>query len=385
MLDRIKAFLNQIFPMNSSRLDERLQTLENNITLALTEQNKMCGRLETKLEQSMERQAETVDAIAADVLELQHSMMTMKNLIQKMADESMTKSNELQKEIAMALDDIMHGDIFQRIEFSQSRLVRLEKILQQNMLSLETQRGSQEYAFIMRMRSLFPIVDVGHEKDYIRIGRVNDGGYVMMNNFVGKKIAYSFGIADDVSWDLDIARRGLDVYMYDHTIEDIPEQNERFHYFHIGIGTSDESSDTQLKPLEELMKSNGHLNEYGMILKLDVEGAEWDVLCDIEAETLKHFSQIVIEFHGLIFPENEEKIRRALDKINETHNLIHIHANNFGSYLLLGGAILPELLEATYLLKNECEVVGRAENVYCEADSINCIYLPDIFLDGWTG
>ena len=58
--------------------------------------------------------------------------------------------------------------------------------------------------------------------EYIRIGRRNDGGYVMLNEFDGKIAAYSFGICDDVSWDSDIASRNIPCYMYDHTIEALP-------------------------------------------------------------------------------------------------------------------------------------------------------------------
>lgn len=431
MLDKIKRILSFIFPMSASRLDERLLALEKNLTDTITEQNEMLTRLETRMSQTVACQAKLItDALeqlesrlsesigcqeemadrslgqldtkltqleerhsetAANVIEILRTSAVLEGLSERVSNEQypMLKTCidnvfSQQAALAAALDEILHGDVFHRIEFSQGKLVRLESILQKNMLALESQRGSQEYAFIMRMRSLFPLVEVEHEKEFIRIGRENDGGYVMLDDFEGKKIAYSFGIADDVSWDMDMAKRGLDVYMYDHTIEGIPEQNERFHYHHIGIGASGESTNPQLKSLADLMESNGHRDEYGMILKLDVEGAEWDVLCDIDLDILKHFSQIVIEFHGLTNPENEGKIKMAMDKLNTTHQLVHIHANNYGSYMLLGGAILPELIEATYLLKGEYTAVGKSRNIYCKADSINCMYLPDISLDGWN-
>ena len=58
--------------------------------------------------------------------------------------------------------------------------------------------------------------------ELIRLGRKNDGGYVMLNEFDEKMEAYSFGINDDISWDLDIANRGLNCWMYDHTIQRLP-------------------------------------------------------------------------------------------------------------------------------------------------------------------
>ena len=67
-------------------------------------------------------------------------------------------------------------------------------------------------------------------EDLLRIGRAYDGGYVMVDDF-DNCVAYSFGISDDVSWDFDIAKRGIDVYMYDHTIDSLPVYDERFHFF----------------------------------------------------------------------------------------------------------------------------------------------------------
>ncbi|MBQ4430570.1 MAG: hypothetical protein II877_03625, partial [Synergistaceae bacterium] len=107
----------------------------------------------------------------------------------------------------------------------------------------------------------------------VRVGRDNDGGYVMLDDF-GGGIAYSFGIAGDVSWDKDMASRGYDVYMYDHTIDGLPEDNPRFHWSKLGISDG-MTHDGRLKSLEELIASNGHEGKHNMILKMDVEGAEW--------------------------------------------------------------------------------------------------------------
>jgi hypothetical protein len=58
--------------------------------------------------------------------------------------------------------------------------------------------------------------------DKVRLGRFFDGGYVMLDAFDGVLAAYSLGINDDVSWDLDMAARGVPVFQYDHTIEAPP-------------------------------------------------------------------------------------------------------------------------------------------------------------------
>lgn len=66
-------------------------------------------------------------------------------------------------------------------------------------------------------------------KTFIRVGNSADGGYIMVDNFCQKeKIAYSFGISNDSTWDSAISKIGFDVYMYDHTIQGIDEDNNKF-------------------------------------------------------------------------------------------------------------------------------------------------------------
>jgi len=295
--------------------------------------------------------------------------------IAKQAEESAQLNQKIQ--------EVVTGDIFRRIEFMQNRLVHLEYLIQSNLLDIEEQRSDLTYQFILRMRALFPLMAVNHPNGFVRMGRLCDGGYVMLNDFENRKIAYSFGIADDVTWDEDIANCGLDVYMYDHTIPGLPCDNKRFHFSPIGL-SAENVQIKNLKTLTELMRQNGHSEEYGMILKIDIEGDEWDVLCSMDENILKHFSQIVFEFHGLIYPKNEEKVRSAMEKLNHTHQLVHIHANNFGDYLQLGGVILPELIEGTYLLRDEYSFTDKTENVYWNIDAANNPVFPEIALGVWN-
>ena len=62
--------------------------------------------------------------------------------------------------------------------------------------------------------------------------------------------------------------------MYDHIINKLPYNNEKFHWKKIGIAGNAEKN-YQLKTLEDLIVENGHSNEYNMILKIDVEEAEF--------------------------------------------------------------------------------------------------------------
>ncbi|MBR2518328.1 MAG: FkbM family methyltransferase [Selenomonadaceae bacterium] len=224
------------------------------------------------------------------------------------------------------------------------------------------------FEFYERLRSLLKIKRVVG-KNFVRVGKHNDGGYIMVDNFKGGA-AYSFGINDDVSWDKDIAQRGYDVFMYDPTIDALPEENSRFHFFREGIAGV-ELKDKNLNTLENFIRRNGHENINNMILKMDVEGAEWSFLSTVSPETLSMFDQIVFEFHFLIEPKNQSEMNATLacvKKLNQTHSLIHLHANNNGSLLILDDKILiPNVLELTYVKTANYELT-EDEDIYLPID-----------------
>ena len=147
-------------------------------------------------------------------------------------------------------------------------------------------------------QTLVKTLKIMHPQNHelIRIGAEYDGGYVLIDNFYSNGIAYSFGIRDEISWDNEIADCGYQVFMYDMTIEDIPYHRPEFHFFREGIGGTKDPIQ-KLDTLENFIARNGHQNSRNMILKMDVEGAEWDFLETVKSETLAQFDQIVLEFH----------------------------------------------------------------------------------------
>jgi len=216
-----------------------------------------------------------------------------------------------------------------------------------------------------------------------RMGRDHDGGYIMLDDFPGG-IAYSFGICDDVSWDKDMASRGYDVFMYDHTIDGLPENNDRFHWSKLGISDGI-TNDERLKTLEELILMNHHENERDMILKMDVEGAEWGFLEHVKSETLSQFSQMTFELHSMITPGSSERVLKILQKINETHQLVHIHANNVSNYVTIGDKNFPDLLEVSYVLRDKYKFSGACDvNLPLAIDMPNIMRWPEIPLGHWN-
>lgn len=204
---------------------------------------------------------------------------------------------------------------------------------------------------------------------FTRVGNKHDGGYVLLDSFRSggeNLVAYSFGISNDVSWDKHMACLGYDVFMYDHTIQSLPEKNNKFHFFKQGI--TDGSSNKNLKTLEQLIKINQHESLSGMILKMDVEGAEYGFLENVESSTLEQFDQIILELHGLTDIDITEKIVFALKKINKTHQLVHIHANNYARIRYVKRNIVPDTLEVLYVLKDKYQFREMLEKDYIQSN-----------------
>ena len=228
------------------------------------------------------------------------------------------------------------------------------------------------------------------DKNFVRLGRPNDGGYVMVDNFnvSGGDIAYSFGINNDVSWDSDMVLRGYDVFMYDPTIAALPKENEKFHFFKAGIsGITD--ARRSLDTLDSFIQANGHEDKTNMILKMDVEGAEWGFLSQVSSETLSRFDQMVFEFHSFIQSKSQDVMDQTyncLRKINRTHSLVHLHANNYGAFVVLDDKIMfPDTLELTYVKTSEYELVDD-ENIFLpiSLDQPCYVKIPDIPLGYWN-
>ena len=183
----------------------------------------------------------------------------------------------------------------------------------------------------------------------ILIGEKADGCYVLLDDFKNIKYAYSFGISNMIQFDKNLAERGIDVYMYDHTIEALPYNNTKFHWKKIGIGGKNEKNKL-LKTLEELILENGHSFEKNMILKIDVEHWEWKALEDISDRILNQFKYIVIEYHFRI-QQNYKLYYKVLKKLHETHQAFYLRCNGRYRIVTFGNNMICTSLEVSYIIK----------------------------------
>jgi hypothetical protein len=196
------------------------------------------------------------------------------------------------------------------------------------------------------LRLIRPSTPLGFSK--VRVGNDRgDGGYVMVDDWRDVVGAVSIGIGGDVSWDLAIAERGIDVHQFDHTVSRPPVDHPRFYFRPIGVG-GDGSTDTPLRSLEHIVREIAPRGE--LVLKMDVEGAEWAALATAPAGVMERFSQIVIEVHGPLAGSVLDAVRNVLVAryLRRTHRVVHVHANNYAPAESFDGIRVPNVLELSY-------------------------------------
>lgn len=240
--------------------------------------------------------------------------------------------------------------------------------------------------YFKQLRSLLTVKDVGLSGGvFVRIGKHHDGGYVMLDDFKDISCAYSIGINDDVSWDTDIKNRvGCDIFMYDHTISSIPCTDTHFKWRRCGICGSDTKDKTNLLTLDEMIVNDGIPENHRMILKMDVEGAEWQAIDSVRSDTLERFDQIVMELHGLLDFNQMNIIMRVFEKLNLTHQLVHIHGSNGSFYIPYSDVNIPNVIEVCYVRRKGREFCHSERFFPTKLDENNNGILPDVMIGFWN-
>ncbi|WP_068076501.1 FkbM family methyltransferase [Novosphingobium lentum] len=246
----------------------------------------------------------------------------------------------------------------------------------------------QDQATQDRLRSLLglmrPMKAVGVEKK--RYGRDWDGGYVVLSTVEKAEVIYSLGISDDVSFDELMADFGIEIYQYDHTVDGPPVAHPRFHFHKIGIAASDDWL-PEMRRLDTLVRQNGHEGNEKLFLKIDIEGHEWDTYDQIDPAILAQFDQIAGEFHSFGNVRNLawlERAERALTKLHQTHQVVHVHANNNDTFARIAGLAIPGTLELTWARRSSYEFAQTDETFPTPLDMPCTPARPDMVLGGFV-
>jgi len=161
-----------------------------------------------------------------------------------------------------------------------------------------------------------------------RFGSANDGGYVMCENLIEPlDAAYSYGVGPNDDWGCEVSRRyHVPVHQYDCFDPARPSCNGGTFVFHdecVGDRTGYKKS-RFFDTLENQIRKNGDIGHH-LIIKMDIEGAEWDTFFATPEELLASIPQITMEMHGY----NDPKILEVIRKFKRNFYLVNLHFNNW--------------------------------------------------------
>lgn len=185
----------------------------------------------------------------------------------------------------------------------------------------------------------------------VRVGRDQDGGYVMLDDFAGVTTALSLGIGDDASWDADVAARGIRVLQSDPSAERAPTADERLVFEPLRIAGQDQDGALSIAGV---LARHAVGPDEPLLLKIDIEGAEWDVLRAADEAVLGRFRQVVCEFHDLDRlgePEFGARAAEVFAKLARTHLVSHVHGNNRAGFANVANVMVPQSLEVSFALR----------------------------------
>ncbi len=247
---------------------------------------------------------------------------------------------------------------------------------------------------MLNTKQLQPI----HWDKLIRLGRDNDGGYILPEELVSTtKSILSYGVNKD--WSLEKSFYNLNpnvhIHGYDHTLslfslfqytlkccllsilyiltfdkkrlkKTLPGIVVIPDYFLFLKGKckhfrnriwKDRSEDS--KTLEDTIEALPKESQSSIFLKMDIEGAEYLVIDSI----LKHaekFNLLAIEFHDI--EKNLNLFNSSVQKLKEFFHILHIHGNNYSQTISEQG--FTDTMELTFIEKSYCHAPVSSKYSY---------------------
>jgi len=215
----------------------------------------------------------------------------------------------------------------------------------------------------------------------VRLGNpAGDCGYVLLDDFKNLSRAFSFGVANDDSWDLAIAQRGIPVEQFDPGVEQAPSNHPLIHFHRKAVAAQSAEGAVTLQGLVD-QHSRGRNPD--LLLNCDIEGGEWNVFDAAPAESFGKFTQIICEFHGLKNLSNPAFFpvaRRVFTKLHAHHAVVHVHGNNFAPIVSSHNIPLPEVIEITFANRKRYKLARSRERYPTPLDVPNNPGAPDIQL-----
>jgi hypothetical protein len=164
--------------------------------------------------------------------------------------------------------------------------------------------------------------------ELLRFGEAHDGGYPLCRNLLRRvKAGYSYGISGYDGWGCNVSRR-LRIRVHQYDCFDLrepscPGGDTVFHGECIGA-TRETQDGRPFDTMANQFMRNGNVAT-PLVMKIDVEGAEWDSFLFAPDSVFSQIDQLDVEFHHVDDPKYVEVMRR----LKRFFHVAHVHYNNF--------------------------------------------------------
>ena len=191
------------------------------------------------------------------------------------------------------------------------------------------------------------------KKDLIRVGGSGDGSYLVTHSLQNCNVLLSPGIGESISFDLEIAERGLKVFMTDGTIDKFPKipvnLGDMIFFESLNVGRYESEGTIEINRwFEQCTSSNDRV-----LLQMDIEGYEFTTLEHLNQANLDKIKLLVIEIHGFHLTSKANYIgslhRNFINWLESEFCLITSNANWNSGKTKVGKAWLPHAVETTWI------------------------------------
>jgi len=162
-----------------------------------------------------------------------------------------------------------------------------------------------------------------------RFGEANDGGYLLCANLLNDvQSGYSYGISGYDGWGCHISRQlKVTVHEYDCFNLQQPVCDGGALVFHPECVAGRRSTDSDGRLFDTPASQVGRNGDTGrhLVVKMDVEGAEWDTFQTMSESVLDQIDQLAVEFHGA----NGPQFREVIEKLKQKFYIVNLHFNNY--------------------------------------------------------
>jgi hypothetical protein len=173
-----------------------------------------------------------------------------------------------------------------------------------------------------------------------RFGSANDGGYLLCDNLSeGIQSAYSYGVGANDELGCDVAKRyGVPVHQYDCFDPARPTCGGGVFVFHNECIGPRPERDKEQRVFDTLQNQISKNNDAGkrLIVKMDVEGSEWNALHATPGAVLDQIDQMPMELH--IDTTTRQGVNQrhleVLRKLKQKFHVVNLHFNNHACHPL---------------------------------------------------